>query len=122
MIRLGTALKSTAEPYHRFVVISDPAACDGVVVLVRITTDDGTWTDRDCLLTPEDWDQLKHASTVAYSTCKFGKAVDRLEEAIARGEFVEIPSPSVAVLKKIIAAARTAQGLPPGARRYLPQP
>ncbi len=120
MIRLGTALKSTEFPYHRSVVISDPDASNGVVVLVRITTDDGTWPDRDCILTPEDWDQLEHASTVAYSTCKFGKAGAALEHAIARGLFTEIPSPSAEVLKRIIAAARTAQGFPPGARRYLP--
>lgn len=55
MIRLGTALKSTEYPYHRCVVISDPDACEGVVVLVRI-----------------------------------------------------------------IAAGRTAAGMPPGAKRYLP--
>ncbi len=120
MIRLGTALKSAECPYHRSLVISDPAVNDGVVVLVRITTDDGTWPDRDCILTPADWDQLEHASTVAYSTCKFGKAGAALDNAIARGLFTEIPSPSTKVLERVIAAARTAQGFPPGARRYLP--
>jgi hypothetical protein len=120
MIRLGTALKSTEHPYHRCLVISDPIHTDGVVVLVRITTDDGTWPDRDCILSPLDWDQLEHTSTVAYSTCKFGKAGAALENAIARRLFTEIPSPSTAVLKRIISAAQTAQGMPPGARRYLP--
>lgn len=121
MIQLGTALKSTEYPYHRCVVISDPDACDGVVVLVRITSDDETWPDRDCLLTPADWDQPEHPSTVAYSTCKFGKARGALENAITRGLFTEIPPPPEAVLKRIIAAARTALGMPPGARKYLPQ-
>jgi hypothetical protein len=120
MIRFGTALKSTEHPYHRCLVISDPDAAQGVVVLVRITTDDGTWPDRDCILTPEDWDQLEHVSTVAYSTCKFGKASAALENAVTRGLFTEIPSPAAAVLKRIISAAQTAQGMPPGARRYLP--
>ncbi len=41
MIRLGTALKSTEPPYHRCLIISDPESC-GQVVLVRVTTDDGT--------------------------------------------------------------------------------
>jgi mRNA-degrading endonuclease toxin of MazEF toxin-antitoxin module len=36
MIQLGTALKSTEEPYHRCVVLSDPQANGGQVVLVRI--------------------------------------------------------------------------------------
>ena len=91
-----------------------------MVVLVRITTDDGSWPDRDCLLTPADWDQLDHPSTVAYSTCKFGKARPALENAIARGLFTEIPSPPPVVLERIIAAGRTAAGMPPGAKRYLP--
>ena len=121
MIRLGTALKSTEHPYHCCLVISDPSACNGVVVLVRITTDDGTWPDRDCILMPADWDQLEHASTVAYSTCKFGKAGAALESAIQRGLFTLIPPPSAAVLKRVIAAAQTASGMPPGAKRYLPQ-
>jgi hypothetical protein len=121
MIRLGTALKSTEHPYHRCLVISDPDANDGVVVLVRITTDDGTWPDRDCILTHQDWAQLEHSSTVAYSTCKYGKASARLEGAIQRGSFEEISSPPVEVLRKIIAAAQTAQGMPPGAKQYLPQ-
>lgn len=48
MIGLGTALKSAEEPYHRLVVLSDPPNHGGqVVVVVRITTDDGTWPDRD---------------------------------------------------------------------------
>lgn len=121
MIRFGTALKSTQHPYHRCLVISDPNAHAGVVVLVRVTTDDGTWPDRDCILTPADWNQLEHASTVAYSTCKFGKAGPALEAAIAKGLFTEIPSPSADVLKRIIAAAQLAKGMAPGARRYLPQ-
>ena len=108
-------------PISPCLVISDPTATEGVVVLVRITTDDGTWPDRDCILTPQDWDQLEHASTVAYSTCKFGKAGAASENAIARGLFTEIPSPSVGVLKGIICAAHAAQGMPPGAMRNLPQ-
>src|SRR5438874_12297441 len=64
MIRLGTALKCTEFPYHRCLIISDPQRHSGMVVLVRITTDDGTWPDRDCLLTPQDWDQLEHPSPV----------------------------------------------------------
>ena len=91
MIGLGTAMKSAEEPYHRLVVLSDPTNNGGHVVVVRITTDDGTWPDRDCLLQPTDWAELQHRSTVAYSTTKFGPAVTALEEAIRRGAFRRIP-------------------------------
>ena len=121
MIQFGTALKSQEPPIHRCLVISDPQAHGGMVVLVRVTTDDGTWPDRDCILTPADWKELDHDSTVAYSTCKFGPAVKSLEAAIQRGLFQQISSPPVAVLRKVIAAGHTATGMPPGAKKFLAQ-
>jgi hypothetical protein len=121
MIRLGTALKSQEPPFHRGLVISDPQNTGGQVVFVRVTTDDGTWPDRDCLLTPAEWNELDHDSTVAYSTCKFGPAVQALEAAIQRGLFQPISSPSIEVLRKVIAAGRTAAGMPPGAKKLLAQ-
>jgi hypothetical protein len=121
MIQLGAALKSQEPPFHRCLVISDPQNTGGMVVLVRITTDDGTWPDRDCILTPADWNELDHDSTVAYSTCKFGPAVKSLETAIQRGLFLPISSPSVEVLRKVIAAGHTSTGIPPGAKKLLAQ-
>jgi len=121
MIRLGTALKSQEPPFHRCLILSDPQVNAGQVVLVRVTTDDGTWPDRDCILTPSDWNELEHDSTVAYSTCKFGPAVKALEAAIQRGLFQEISSPSVAVLHKVILAAHASAGMPPGAKKLLGQ-
>lgn len=119
MIHLGTALKSAEYPYHRCVVLSDPQSAGGHVVLMRVTTDDGTWPDRDCLLCPADWKELDCASTVAYSTCKCGLAVKSLEAAISKGLFVEIFSPPPATLRRMIQAARIAEGMPPFARRWL---
>lgn len=119
MIQLGTALKAAEYPHHRCIVLSDPQTNGGQVVLVRVTTDDGTWPDRDCLLGPADWKELEHASTVAYSTCKSGPAVAQLEAAIQKGLFREISSPPPALLRQIIATARTAEGMPPGARQWL---
>jgi hypothetical protein len=119
MIRLGTSLKSREFPFHRCVVLSDPASTSGQVVLVRVTTDDGSWPDRDCLLGPTDWAELEHASTVAYSTCKWGPAVESLERAIRSGLFIEISPPPTVTLRRMIAAARVAEGMPPGARHWL---
>jgi hypothetical protein len=121
MIRLGTALKSQEPPFHRCVVISDTQNNGGQVVLVRVTTDDGSWPDRDCILTPADWNELEHDSTVAYSTCKFGPAVKALEAAIQRGLFQEISSPPEAVLRKVILAAHASAGMPPAAKKLLGQ-
>jgi len=119
MIRLGTALKSQEPPFHRCLVISEPQTNGGQVVLVRVTTNDGTWPDRDCILTPADWSELEHESTVAYSTCKFGPAVKALEAAIQRGLFQEISPPPVAVLRRVILAGQSSSGMPPGAKKLL---
>lgn len=119
MIQPGTALKSTEYPYHRCVVLSDPQANGGQVVLVRVTTDDGTWPDRDCLLGPADWKELDHDSTVAYSTCKCGPAVKSLAVVIQNGLFTEISAPPPALLRRMIQMARVAEGMPPLARRWL---
>ena len=119
MIQLGAAFKSTEYPYHRCVILSDPQANGGQVVLVRITTDDSTWPDRDCLCGPADWSELDHASTVAYSTAKCGPAVKSLVAAVNSGLFTVISPPPSALLKRIIAGARTAKGMPPLAQRWL---
>ena len=119
MITLGTAFKAAEYPYHRCVVISDPQTNGGQVVLVRVTTDDGTWPDRDCLLGPEDWSELTHPSTVAYSTCKSGPAVQSLEAAVQRGLFKAISPPPPALLRRMIEAARTSEGMPSKAKQYL---
>lgn len=120
MIGLGTALKSQEPPFHRCLVISDPSTNGGQIVLVRITTDDGTWPDRDCILTPADWSEIEHNSTVAYSTCKFGPARPALEAAIKRGLFQIISSPPPHILVRVLAAAKTSSGMPPVAKKLLP--
>jgi hypothetical protein len=119
MIALGTALKCAEPPFHRCVIISDPQNNGGQVVLVRLTTDDGTWPDRECILTPAEWAELDRPSTVAYSTCKYGRAVAALEQAVRRGLFQVISSPARDVLRKIIMAAHQATGMPPEAKRWL---
>ena len=119
MIGLGTALKSTEDPYHRLVVLSDPRNNGGQVVLVRVRTDDGNWPDRDYNLEPADWMELEHRSTIAYSTAKFGPVLEKLEQAVQRPTFRTISSPSIDTLRKMSAAGRTAKGMPPGAVRWL---
>jgi hypothetical protein len=120
-LRLGTALKCRQEPYHRCLIVSDPPGNGGYVVLVRVTTDDGKWPDRDCILTRVDWSELERDSTVAYSTALCGRVEAELLKAIQAGEFEIISSPSPEVLRKVIAAGRIADGMPPQARKFLAQ-
>lgn len=118
-LRLGAALKCRQEPYHRCLILSDPLTNGGYIVLVRITTDEGKWRDRDCILTPADWTELDRNSTVAYSTALCGRVETELLNAIRTGEFEVIASPSLEMLRKVIAAGRSADGMPPKAQALL---
>ncbi len=118
-LRLGAALKCRQEPYHRCLILSDPLNNGGYIVLVRVTTDHGKWRDRDCILTPADWTELDRNSTVAYSTALCGRVETELLNAIQTGEFEVIASPSLEVLRKVIAVGRAADGMPPKAQALL---
>jgi hypothetical protein len=118
-LRLGMALKCRQEPYHRCLILSDPENNGGYIVLVRVTTDGGKWRDQDCILTAADWTELDRNSTVAYSTALCGRVEAELLKTIQTGEFEVIAPPAPAVLRKVIAAGRKAEGMPPGARRWL---
>ncbi|HXI72389.1 MAG TPA: hypothetical protein VNN22_18705 [Verrucomicrobiae bacterium] len=120
-LRLGAALKCRQEPYHRCLILSDPETNGGYIVLVRVTTDDGKWRDRDCILTPADWTELDRNSTVAYSTALCGRVEAELLKAMQTGEFEVIASPAPEVLRKVIAAGRAAEGMPPKAQALLAQ-
>ena len=120
-IGLGTALKCRQEPFHRCLILSDPPSNGGYIVLVRVTTDDGKWPDRDCILTSAEWSELDHNSTVAYSTALCGRVEVELQKAIRSGEFEVIASPSPDVLHKVIVAGRIAEGMPPKAQALLAQ-
>jgi len=101
------------------VVLSDPQANGGWVVLVRVTTEDGDWPDRVCLLGPRDWVELDHASTVAYSTAKTGQSVVALTRAIQQGHFEVIGSPPANVLQEMVSIGKTYRGTPPLARHWM---
>lgn len=52
-------------------------------------------------------------------TCKYGPAVVALEQAVRRGLFEVIGSPSPEVVHKVIAAALLSAGMPPAAKKFL---
>lgn len=121
MIRFGTSVKSREHPFHRMVVLSDPEANGGWVVLVRVTTDDGTWPDTACIIGPSDWQELKHGSTVAYSTAKTGQSAAALTAAIQRGLFEVISSPPASILQKMIQIGMGCRETPPLAKKWMVQ-
>ena len=74
MIRIGTTLRCDLPPRHIWVVLSDPAANGGRILMVNMTTLRDSCVDDDCVLGPADFVLLTHATAVAYSRAQAGPA------------------------------------------------
>ena len=104
MVGLGTILKSKHAPYHRWLILSDPAETGGHVLLVSLTTFDDECEDDECVLTPEDYDELDHETAVAFSFKRIGP-VRALNAAVKAGEFRVLSAMPEETLAKILEAA-----------------
>lgn len=120
MIRLGTTLRCDLPPRHIWVVLSDPAANGGRILMVKMTTLRESCVDDACVLGPEDFVLLTHATTIAYSRAQAGP-VAGIEGLIRAGQFLEVESVPAATLAKMIAGARKSDQLAPAHKRLLPR-
>lgn len=119
MIRLGTTLRCELPPRRIWVVLSDPATSGGRILMVNMTTLRDSCVDDACVLGPEDYDLLTHATTIAYSRAQAGP-VAAIEGLIRTGQFIEVESVPAATLTKIITGARKSPQLAPTHKRLLP--
>lgn len=120
MIGLGTTLRSNSPPRHIWIVLSDPSATGGKILMVNMTSLTEHCIDDVCILDENDYELLTHKTTIAYSRRKRGNA-GGLEKALALGEFVELPSLTPATLLKIIEGARRTRELSSADQALLPQ-
>ncbi|MCX7011798.1 MAG: hypothetical protein NTW86_04405 [Candidatus Sumerlaeota bacterium] len=119
MIGLGTSLRCNLPPRHIWVVLSDPSANAGEILMVNLTTLRDRSVDEACILGPADYSLLTHRSTVAYSRSESGKA-DALQQSVERGGFRIISPVPPATLAKIIEGARNSPELSPAKKKLLP--
>jgi len=119
MIRLGATLRCELPPRHIWVILSDPAANAGRILMVNMTTLRDSCVDDACVLGPDDYDLLTHATTMAYSRAQAG-LVAGIEGLIRAGQFIEVEPVPVPTLDKIIAGARASNQLAPAHKRLLP--
>lgn len=119
MIEFGTTLRCNLPPRHIWVVLNDPNACNGQVLMVNLTTLRPNCVDDVCILGHEDYDPLDRSTTVAYSRHEMGYA-SGLQQAIALGYFSEITPVSKAALQKIVEGAWQSPELPEAAKKLLP--
>lgn len=120
MVGLGTTLRCNLAPRHIWIVLSDPSAHGGRLLMVNLTTLHDDSVDDVCILGPGDYELLDRATTVAYSRAQIGN-LDGLERAIARGYFTPIKPIPDRTLHKIIEGGRRSPELPPAAKKLLPQ-
>ncbi len=104
MVGLGTVLKSRHAPFHRWLILSSPSETVSDVLLVSLTTLDDECKDDECILSPEDYDDLDHKTAVAFSFKRIGPA-KALNAALAKGDFRELAPMPKAVLARILKAA-----------------
>ena len=105
MIYQGQVLKAVAAPFHRWVVLNDPASHHGDVLFVNLTTLTDTCADDICVLDSSDYSDLDRPTTVAYSRKMIGKAA-ALDAAVAKGMFKVLPDMPPTALQKMIEGAK----------------
>ena len=119
MIGLGTTLRCNLPPRHIWVVLSDPTANAGEILMVNLTTLRDSSIDEACVLGPADYALLTHQSTVAYSRSVSGKA-DALQQSVERGGFRIITPVPPKTLAEMIEGARNSPELSPAKKKLLP--
>ena len=118
MITLGTTLRCNLPPRHIWVVLSDPQGTGGDILMVNMTSLTEECVDDLCVLGPEDFDLLTHATTIAYSRHRAGP-VAGLQGLIDNGSFSVVKAVPRAVLQRILAGARQSPQLPAAKKALL---
>jgi len=118
MLQLGTTLRCNLPPRHIWIVLSDPAHTEEIL-LVNLTSLTDDCVDDVCILSPADFELLTHKTTVAYSRAQIGTAT-KLNKLIAQGIFTRITPVASATLHKIVSGARSTRQLSQSQKRLLP--
>jgi hypothetical protein len=115
----GTAFFRHGHPYF---VISDPAANNGKVLCVNLTTLDEDCVDDECLLDQNDyaWIQPGHPTAVAFSRAQVWDG-NKIDLCLQRGLLQPANPPIVPAqtVAKVVAAAKTSRELSPAMRAML---
>ncbi len=114
----GMAFRCMDPPRHIFIPLFDPQKPGDDMLLLNLTTLRDSCVDDACVLCPADYEELTHATTVAYSLAMSGKK-SLLVRAVALGHFVQLSSLPPPTLAKIIAGAHASPELPTKLKKML---
>jgi hypothetical protein len=113
------AFRCTEFPRHIHVPLFDPARDSDELLLVNFTTLRESCVDTACILGPQDYPELTHASTVAFSRAMQGKK-SAFRRAVTSGLFIRLRDLPEAAWQSILAAAWTTPELPKIKKSLLP--
>lgn len=89
------------------------------MLLVNFTTFRENSVDHACILTPEDYSELSHTTTVAYSRAMIG-VKSAFIKALVESYFMRLNDLSPAAMQRIIAGAHKSDELSAIKKRVLP--
>lgn len=119
MPELGDTFRCSVPPRHIWIIISDPAVHERII-LVNITTFTDSCVDDICILHPTDYRPfLTQASTIAYSRHKVAHSAG-IEHLVQANYFLPMPAVPQATLRKIVDGARNSDGIPNYLKLILP--
>jgi hypothetical protein len=113
------AFRCLEPPRHIHVALFDPTAGEDAMLLVNFTTLRDTCVDEACILTPDDYAALTHATTVAYSRAMTGRR-SAFERAVAYGLFIQLEDLPEAAWRLIVQGAHRSPELSAAQKRLLP--
>jgi hypothetical protein len=103
---------------HLWLVINDPNTHAGVALIVNITTLEGSFVDRTCLVDKREHPFVTHPSYVRFIGAR-GPTIIELDAAERLGKIRRRPQASTALLDKVRLAAISAPLLNPTLRKLL---
>jgi len=117
----GMAFRCMEHPRHIHVPLFDPSRDSDDMLLVNFTTLRESCVDDACTLTPDDYDELTHTTTVAYSRSIIGKKTSFVR-AVEAGHFILLNDLPEDTWRKIIVGGHQSEELSDMKKRLLPSP
>lgn len=115
----GMAFRCMEPPRHIYIPLFDSEKADDGMLLVNFTTLRENCVDDSCILGPNDYPDLSHATTVAYSRAMVG-GKRAFVRAVNAGHFIRLDDIPAATLRRIIAGAHQSDELSAVKKRVLP--
>lgn len=113
------AFRCMEPPRHIYVPPYDPDVNSDEMLLVNFTTLRESCVDDVCILNPVDYQELTHATTVAYSRSMLGKKSTFIR-AVDAGHFIQLENLPDATWQLIVAGGHRSEELPLAKKRLLP--